>query len=260
VGQGLTGWVAENSKPIVNGNPEVESGYLNDPSRFTTLRSALSIPLADADSVAAVLTLYSLEKDSFHKDHLRLLLAISHKLSMAVVNAKRFQQVQQAAAFDRLTGLPNARSLFLHLDSELSRCGRSEAGLSVVVCDLDGFRQINDRYGQIAGDEVLRLLGERMRQHCREYDCVARMGGDEFVLVLPEFPKDGMGQKIGLLESVARQVSREVCGESLLNLSTGCAVYPDDGRDADQLLATADQRLQKAKISHRAVPEPAAIQ
>ena len=125
VGQGLSGWVAEAGKPIINGNPSVEPGYLNDPSRFSTLRSALAIPLENAVGVTGVLTLYHLGIDAFTKDHLRVLLALKPKVSLTVENAMEFQKVAISATTDGLTSLPNARSLFLHLDAELARCQRT---------------------------------------------------------------------------------------------------------------------------------------
>src|SRR5213078_2378826 len=79
IGQGLSGWVAQNSKPIVNGNPSVAPGYLNDPTKFSTLRSALAVPLSGLDGVAGVIALYRSEKDAFSQDDLRVILAISSK-------------------------------------------------------------------------------------------------------------------------------------------------------------------------------------
>ena len=185
VGQGLSGWVADAGKPIINGNPSVEPGYLNDPSRFSTLRSALAIPLENAVGVTGVLTLYHLGIDAFTKDHLRVLLALKPKVSLTVENAMEFQKVAISATTDGLTSLPNARSLFLHLDAELARCQRTGMELAVLVCDLDGFKQVNDRFGHLEGNKVLKLVAKGLRECCREYDYVARMGGDEFVLVLP---------------------------------------------------------------------------
>ena len=114
VGQGLSGWVAENRKPILNGNPSVEPGYLNDPAKFSTLRSAVAVPLEGVNGVLGVLTLYHAESDAFTKDHLRILLAISSKIAVAIENALRFQRAESSATTDYLTDLPNARSLFLH--------------------------------------------------------------------------------------------------------------------------------------------------
>jgi GGDEF domain-containing protein len=105
-----------------------------------------------------VLTLYHLGLDAFTKEHLRVLLALKPKLSLTVENALQFQKVAISATTDGLTALPNARSLFLHLDAELARCQRSAIGLAVLVCDLDGFKQVNDRFGHLEGNKVLRAV------------------------------------------------------------------------------------------------------
>ncbi len=152
IGQGLSGWVANNRKPIINGNPSVEPGYLNDPSMFSTLRSALAVPLEGVAGVIGVLALYRSERDAFTSDHLRILLAVSGKMALAIENALKYQQAENSATTDYLTGLPNARSLFMQLDRELARCKRDNSTLTVMVSDMDGFKQINDRFGHLEGN------------------------------------------------------------------------------------------------------------
>ncbi len=146
MGEGICGWVAENRKPIVNGDPAIEAGYTPDPEKFTTQRSVLAVPLDGLNGVVGVLAMYRAERDAFTADHLRILLAISSKIALSVENALRYQQAEDSATTDYLTGLPNARSLFVHLSRELSRCRRTGTSLSVMLCDLDNFKQINDLY------------------------------------------------------------------------------------------------------------------
>ncbi len=184
VGEGLCGWVAENRKPILNGNPEVEAGYISDPAKFTTQRSALAVPLDGLNGVVGVLAMYRAERDAFTADHLRILLAVSAKIALSVENALKYQQAENSATTDYLTGLPNARSLFVHLSRELSRCRRTGTSLAVMVCDLDNFKQINDLYRTPRGRQSaqgfcrphegslprLRLRsphGRRRIRHCR---------------------------------------------------------------------------------------------
>ncbi len=243
LGQGLSGWVAQNKKPIINGNPSVEPGYLNDPTKFSTLRSAMAIPLEGVDGVVAVLTLYHADKDAFTSDHLRMLLAISSKMALAIENALKYQQAESSATTDYLTGLPNARSLFLQLDRELARCKRDNSSLTVMVSDMDGFKQINDRFGHLEGNRVLRLFSHALKETCREYDYVARMGGDEFVVIAPGLTPDAALKKAESLRELVKQVGKEVCNEDILSLSVGRSVYPDDGLDAEELLAEADRRM-----------------
>ena len=258
LGEGVSGWVAQNGKPIINGNPSVEPGYLDDPTKFSTLRSALSVPLEGLSGVIGALTLYRTEQDAFDTDNLRILLAISSKTALSMENALRYQQAESSATTDYLTGLPNARSLFLHLDQELARCKRSESTVTVMVTDLDGFKQINDRFGHLEGNRVLKLFAQDLKDVCREYDYVARMGGDEFVLVMPGLSADAAQTRTQQLMDLARAVGREVTGEDILSLSVGQSRYPGDGLDAEQLLAEADRRMYVVKQGHHRESEPAA--
>ncbi len=243
VGDGLSGWVAQNKKPIVNGNPSVEPGYLNDPGKFSTLRSALALPLEGVAGVIGVLALYRAEKDAFTSDHLRILLAVSGKMALAIENALKYQQAESSATTDYLTGLPNARSLFLQLDRELARCKRDSASLALMVCDMNGFKKINDRFGHLEGNRVLRLFAQALKDSCREYDYVARMGGDEFVVIAPGLAAEDAAKRVEQIRPLARQAGFDVCGEDILSLSVGVAVSPADGNDAEQLLTHADRRM-----------------
>jgi diguanylate cyclase (GGDEF)-like protein/putative nucleotidyltransferase with HDIG domain len=247
VGEGLSGWVAENARPIINGNPSVEPAYLNDPAKYTRLRSALAVPLEGITGVLGVLTLYQSERDAFTKDHLRVLLAICSKIALSVENALRYRQAENSATTDFLTTLPNARSLFLHLDAELARCRRTNTPVAVLVCDLDGFKQVNDRFGHLEGNKILHAVAQRLKENCREYDYVARMGGDEFVIIIPGGRPEITDAHVKRLRGVTRRAGREICGADWLDISIGQAFFPEDGGDAEQLLATADRRMYKAK-------------
>ncbi|HUK48919.1 MAG TPA: diguanylate cyclase [Terriglobales bacterium] len=247
MGQGLSGWVAQNKKPVLNGNPALEPGYPRDPGEFTPLRSALAVPLESPEAVVGVLTLYHAAKDAFTADHLRILLAIRSRIALAIENALRFRQAESSATTDYLTGLPNARSLFLQLDHELARCKRSNSSLTVMVCDMDGFKQINDRFGHLEGNRVLVRFAQMLKKSCREYDYVARMGGDEFVVIAPGLTAEAANSKIENLRQLVQKAGKEVCGENSLSLSIGQAVYPETGLDAEDLLAEADRRMYMEK-------------
>ena len=247
LGQGLSGWVAEKRKPIINGNPAVEPGYLDDETKFTTMRSALAVPLIGLNGTVSVLTLYRTERDAFTNDHLRILLAIVPKLALSIENALRFQQAESSASTDYMTGLPNARSLFLHLDGELARCRRLNSPLVVLVCDMNGFKSVNDKYGHLEGNRLLHSVAKKLKESCREYDYVARMGGDEFVLVLPGLQPDQLAQKIDRLKAITAEAGQEIFSEETISLSIGHAMFPEDGGDADRLLSEADRRMYIAK-------------
>jgi diguanylate cyclase (GGDEF)-like protein/putative nucleotidyltransferase with HDIG domain len=247
IGQGLSGWVAEKRKPIINGNPSVEPGYLDDETKFTTMRSALAVPLIGLNGTVSVLTLYHSERDAFTNDHLRILLAIVPKLALSIENALRFQQAESSASTDYMTGLPNARSLFLHLDGELARCRRLNSPLVVLVCDMNGFKKVNDKYGHLEGNRLLHSVAKKLKESCREYDYVARMGGDEFVLVLPGLQPDQLEQKVDRLKAITAEAGLEIFPEEKIGLSIGHAMFPEDGVDADRLLSEADRRMYIAK-------------
>jgi diguanylate cyclase (GGDEF)-like protein/putative nucleotidyltransferase with HDIG domain len=250
-GQGLSGWVAEHLQPILNGNPSVEPGYLNDPAKFSTLRSALAVPLEGAQGLLGVLTLYHADRDAFSRDHLRILNGISAKLSNSIENALKFHVAETTATTDYLTNLPNARSLFPRLEEELNRCRRSETPLELLVCDLNGFKQVNDRFGHMEGNRVLREVASRLRENCREYDFVARVGGDEFVIVMPGAEASNFQIRAAQLSQLAADAGRMITGENILSCAVGSARYPEDGADPEQLLSIADQRMYRNKYDSR---------
>jgi diguanylate cyclase (GGDEF)-like protein/putative nucleotidyltransferase with HDIG domain len=250
VGEGICGWVAENRKPIVNGDPTMEAGYTPDPAKFTTQRSVLAVPLEGLNGVVGVLAMYGADKDAFTADHLRILLAISSKIALSMENALKYQQAESSATTDYLTGLPNARSLFVHLSRELARCRRTGTSLAVMVCDLDNFKQINDLYGHLEGDNLLKDFGAHLSETCRGYDYVARMGGDEFVIVAPGLNQDTSIEKARRLNQLAIDAGRQIAGRNLVSLSVGTAFCPQDGFDVERLLAEADRRMYSMKQLH----------
>jgi len=213
VGEGLAGWVAENGKPIINGNPSVEAGYLRDPGKFSTL--------------------------------------IAPKLTLAVENALCHQCAQVSAASDRLTGLPNARSLFLRLDAELSRSRCTQSPVSVLLLDLNGFKRVNERFGYLAGNRVLKSVAGRLRGSCRDSDFVARMGGDEFAVILPGCDSTVVEGKMVLLSREVAAAGGELDGCHPLSVCIGTAAFPADGTDPEVLLAEADRNLHRAKSKNR---------
>jgi diguanylate cyclase (GGDEF)-like protein/putative nucleotidyltransferase with HDIG domain len=251
VGEGLCGGVAENSRPIVNGNPQVEAGYSNDPVKHTTLlQSALVVPLEGLNGVVGVLAMYQTNRDAFTPDHLRILLAVASKVALSVENALKYQQAESSATTDYLTGLPNARSLFVHLAQEVARCRRMKSSLAVLLCDIDGFKQINDSFGHLEGDKLLREFTTRLKDVCRGYDYVARMGGDEFVITAPGLTPEAAKEKAERLNQAAIESGRHVCGRDVITLSVGMAFCPEDGYDVERLLAEADRRMYSMKQVH----------
>ena len=258
MGEGISGWVVQNNKPMVNGNPSVEPAYLNDPAKSSVHRSALSVPLPGIEGVVGALTLYHRDGGAFTKDHVRVLMAVSSKAGLTIENALRFVQAEETAATDSLTGLPNTRTLFQRLEAGLQDADLRSTRLAVLVTDIDGFKQINDQFGHATGNLVLQQTAEVLKQDCGKDDCVARMGGDEFVLLLPDAEPRAVGERMRELDRQVARVGVRVCGVGFLRLSAGAAFFPEDGRDAEVLLATADARMYEMKRRHHGEALPAA--
>ncbi len=252
IGAGVSGWVAVHRKPIVNGNPMMEPGY-EGTNPALRLKSALSIPLEGVEGLVGVLTLYSSRKDGFTADHLRILLAVSSRLALSMENALKYRIAEDSATTDHLTNLPNARSLFLQLERELARARRSGETLAVLVCDLDGFKQVNDRFGHLKGNQVLQVFAQKLKAGCRIYDYAARMGGDEFVVIVPGLRPEDLGGTAARLQACAREAGQEICGHEILSISVGYAACPRDGTDAEHLLTEADRRMYAVKQQHHEV-------
>ncbi|HTR38312.1 MAG TPA: diguanylate cyclase [Bryobacteraceae bacterium] len=247
MGKGPSAWVAENHAPIVNGNPSVEGCYKKDSAVVYKLQAALAVPFEGRNGLAGVVTLYSGEKNYFNRDHLRILQSASLRVGLTVENVLRFERAETSAVTDHLTGIPNARSLATHLDRELARARRENATVGILLCDLDGFKQINDRFGHLKGNEVLQQVAKGLQSACRDSDYLARMGGDEFVIVLPGLKQDVCAVHLERLRSVAVEAGWQACGEACLSMSVGAAIYPGDGADGEALLAVADRRMYRVK-------------
>jgi diguanylate cyclase (GGDEF)-like protein len=198
-----------------------------------------------------VLTLYRADPDSFTPDHLRILEGINSKIGLSCENAMKYRAMEESATTDYLTGLNNARALVESLNRELSRCERDGLPLTLIVCDLDHFKEVNDRFGHSAGNQVLQEFAKGLLKIRRDYDVTARFGGDEFVLVLPNMKADAAASRIAALSTLAAEVCRTVCGESVISASVGLASFPTDGVTPDQLLGEADLRMYAQKTSRR---------
>ncbi len=257
VGQGLSGWVVQNAKAILNGNPSVEPGYLNDATRFSTLGSALSVPLEGSESVVGAFTLYRTEANAFNKDNQRVLQAICSKLALAIEDALKQQPAQVSATADYLTGLPNLRSLFLHLHREISRANRLNTELCVLACHLGGLKQIRERHGQAEANRVLQQFSNMLLSSCREYDYVACVGAGDFAIVAPGVPSEVVAEMAQRITTIAEQVGRTIDGANgapPLSVRIGKAFLAQDGVDAEQLLAHADRQMHSARQAPAAVP------
>jgi diguanylate cyclase (GGDEF)-like protein/PAS domain S-box-containing protein len=156
---------------------------------------------------------------------------------------KSEEQMMYQATHDALTGLANYREFAETLEREIKRAVRSRSQFAVLLLDLDGLKQINDRSGHLAGNRALKRLANAMREHCRSIDLPARYGGDEFALVLIDADP-------AMAEQVAERIRgclRKASDGPALGVSIGIASYPVDGRTGQELLEAADQRLYAKK-------------
>jgi diguanylate cyclase (GGDEF)-like protein len=239
MGRGLSGWVAANQKSIVNGEASCELAHMGTAPDTIMVRHALSVPLADGNARGA-LTLYRAKDPLFTTEDARIVATIAPKLAGAVANGLRFQRATDEAVTDAMTGLPNVAALAMRLN------GNGSPG-AVVVCDLDGFKSVNDRFGHLMGNRMLEALAERFRKSCREGDFVARLGGDEFVLLLEGIGPSEIASRIAQFRETVQATGRSLCKEDVLDASFGAAFYPADGTSSDELLAAADHRMYRSK-------------
>ncbi len=253
LGEGLSGWVAGNNRPIVNGNPAVEPGYMNDLQRIAALQSAISIPLWGDHEVIGVLSLYSLRPMAFNQDHLRVLLAVRTKAGAIIHNLLRLTQLQSAAETDELTGLLNAGALFKALTAETAKAKAAGSSFVIIVLDLDGFKMANDRFGHLAGNRILQKVATELTALSLSTDHVARLGGDEFVLILQGRTEGSLSSFLDQVHEIGPRVSLQVLQEPVVKISLGVARYPDDGLDPESILEVADQEMYKAKRARKAL-------
>ena len=171
--------------------------------------------------------------------------------AIALKNAQLVEQLQSAAATDELTSLYNRRAMEERLEAELSRAERHQLITTVVLIDIDRFKLVNDTLGHAAGDRLLILMGDMLRQTCRTLDVVGRLGGDEFLVILPMTnPKEAMVFVDRVRESVAN-LEKATSQFGRPTLSMGIAESPRHGATLKSLLGAADAALYRAKRSGR---------
>ncbi len=251
IGEGVAGWVAASGKPAIVNDAARDERFtrkVDARTQFET-RSILAAPLVSRGRTIGVLEVINKLGGRFSRQDLALVLTLVEPCAIAIENAMLFQRTEQLTITDDLTRLFNSRYLNLYLGREISRCKRHGIPLSVIFLDLDGFKGVNDQYGHLAGSGTLTEVGTILAAGVRESDILARYGGDEFVVVLPETPASGA---LVIAERLRRSIEEHrflepqgVCAR--ISASFGIATYPDHALSPEGLIQKADQAMYRVK-------------
>ena len=217
--------------------------------REDRVRSGIYAPLATARSQIGVLSAHSERPNAFTQADLEMLTVVARYVTGACEVAQLHEQLKALAATDALTGLANRRCFLNRLEEEIARARRTGRSVSVVLLDLDGFKEINDTHGHAKGDEELVRVAETLARGVRAGDLAARFGGDEFVLMLPETEIARVEEILSRVElpPMPRSEPSRSTRSAKMSFSWGAAAYPQDGDSAERLLQVADRRLYEMK-------------
>jgi len=221
-------------------------------TRIRGLAALKVIPLKAADAVLGTLVVGSRRREALGAEAVRQLEVIAMQAADALLRARLFEQTERLATTDGLTGLTNHRTFQARLDEKLAEAQRYGRKLSLLLCDIDHFKTVNDTYGHPVGDQVLRGVAALLAKEARTTDLVARYGGEEFAIVMPE--TDAAGAHViaeRIRERVAERVFDAELGPLRVTLSLGLATFPDDTRRKAALVAQADGCLYAAKRGGR---------
>jgi diguanylate cyclase (GGDEF)-like protein len=224
----------------------IELSYLYaEENTADAVHGALGVPLVGRAGRIGWLGVFSREPGTrFDDEDLRRLEEFAERVGPVIENARRFREARQLADLDSLTGLHNRRFFHETLAREVDRAQRYQRSLSVVIVDVDGFKEINDRIGHLAGDAVLAEIAGRLREVVRSADIPCRVGGDEFAVILPEIDLEQAQQ---LVSRIQRAVSsRPIARAGSVRVSAGVAeLMPSD--NPTSLFERGDEALYAAK-------------
>jgi diguanylate cyclase (GGDEF)-like protein len=232
------------------GHPE-QGSAINGRGPRAWDRHRLFVPLRDATG-AVVGRIWADEPEDLllpSRARLEALALFAGQATMAIVSANQLEQLRVLADQDPLTGLPNRRAFMRDLEREVERARRYGRPLTLVIGDVDRFKEINDTYGHPAGDRALCAVADSLRAGLRGTDGAFRLGGDEFALLLPETTGEAAADVMRRLYTGFRTTAPEPFAD--LHVSAGCATTPDDGLDAEALIRRADAALYEAKRGER---------
>ncbi len=225
----------------------------NTQKLFHKMHSAMVLPLVVGDKPLGTLTLTSSNQCAYGEEVRTTLQVLSNQLSTSLQNARMVKKLEEMATTDGLTGLANHRIFQEELEKKLASATRFNKELSVVLCDLDHFKQVNDTHGHPVGDVVIKGLAETLKRNVvRDTDLAARYGGEEFVIVCEGTSTQGAVQ---LAERIRKDMEQQTFhteqGEFKVTLSMGVASYPSHAHTRENLVERADAALYMAKKNGR---------
>ena len=245
-GVGLTGWAVENQKPVLSNDVRQDPRVLAIPGTPLEPEAMIAIPLVSREKVKGCLNIYRHgENASFTKEEFELAKRFSDAAALAIDNAKLLSILEQQALTDPLTGLYNHRHFQERLRSELERASRSKDSTALLLLDIDDFKKVNDVYGHSTGDRMLVALAEVLKETVRASDVPARIGGEEFAVILPSCDAgDALGLATRLLSRFGDLNFDDMGGVSV---SLGISQGPEHAMNARELLSYAEAAMLTAK-------------
>ncbi|MEW5933274.1 MAG: diguanylate cyclase [Bacillota bacterium] len=245
-GQGVTGWAFRTGQVQVVDDCSRDARYISVPSGANA--SEVAIPLVAQDQVIGVLDVGSDAVSAFSEEDLQLLTAVAGHVADYVFVALEHRYATRAAITDGLTGVYNYTYFYARLQDELARSRRRGAPLALAFLDFDQLKRVNDRYGHLAGNAVLRTVAEHLRSRLRAADVVARYGGDEFVIIMPDTGlQEAQGAVARVMDGLPTQAYVREKAVPVPGMSWGVAAYPEDGDTPEDLLGAADTRMYRQK-------------
>jgi diguanylate cyclase (GGDEF)-like protein len=216
------------------------------------MASLLILPLTVHETVIGALCLAASRRGAFRDDVRPLLQVLANQVATSLLNARMVRRLAEAATTDPLTGLPNRRSFAAVFDRRYRSAERYRKPLSLIMCDLDFFKKVNDTYGHDIGDEVLRGFAQVLRECMRDLDTCARLGGEEFVVLCEETDAEGARLVAERVRTVLAKREFAAAGTTFhVTCSLGIATFPAHAADPDALAKAADEAVYAAKKGGR---------
>jgi len=217
------------------------------------IRSLLGVSLCVGNKALGIFRIDSPRVNHFRTEDLRFLMTIGDLGAVAIENAQLYEKVEQLAVKDGLTNLYLRRYLYERMPGEISRQLRTKKQLGFLMIDIDHFKQYNDRFGHVAGDIVLRTVGELLAELFSEPGhLVCRYGGEEFCVLLPDCSQK---KAVELAEIIREKIEQQTVilrrEKTHITISVGVAVFPQDAKSKEELINKADQALYRAKKKGR---------